>query len=104
MLYWIIFLNSFNFVVKPICQGLLSNQVSPQSQGAIQGALASQMALTTIIGPLLATNLFGYFTSASAPVRLPGVPFFLGSFLFGLALWLAIATFSQPSFQDRTSV
>jgi len=101
ILYWIIILNGFDFTVKPTAQGLLSIQVSSQEQGAIQGALASQTALATIIGPLLATNLFGYFTSSYAPFRLPEVPFFLGTLLLGVALWIAIATFSQNSLQDK---
>ncbi len=99
MLYWIIILNGFDFVVKPISQGMLSSQVSPREQGAVQGALASQTALSTIIGPLLATNLFGYFTGAHAPVRLAGVSFFLASFLVAIALSLALATFSKNSLQ-----
>jgi DHA1 family tetracycline resistance protein-like MFS transporter len=101
MMYGIIILNGFDFTVKPTAQGLLSIQVSSQEQGAIQGALASQTALATIIGPLLATNLFGYFTSSHAPFRLPEIPFYLGTLLLGMALWIAIATFSRNSLQDK---
>lgn len=97
MLYCVIVLNGFDFVVKPTSQGLLSSYVSAREQGAIQGALASQSALATIVGPLLATNLFGYFTSAGSPQRLPEVPFLLGAFLFLLALGLAVTTFSKKS-------
>ncbi|MFB2973926.1 TCR/Tet family MFS transporter [Aerosakkonema sp. BLCC-F183] len=100
MLYWIIVLNGFDFTVKPTVQGLISAQVSPQEQGAIQGALASLTALATIIGPLLATNLFGYFTSSRTVIRLPEIPFFLGAFLFAVALSLAIATFSKGKSQN----
>ncbi len=95
MIYGAIVLNGFNYAVKPTAQGLLSGQVSAQQQGAIQGALASQTALATIVGPLLATNLFGYFTSVGAPYRLPEIPFLLGAFLFLLALGLSIMTFSK---------
>jgi DHA1 family tetracycline resistance protein-like MFS transporter len=97
MLYCVIVLNGFDFVVKPTSQGLLSSYVSAREQGAIQGALASQSALATIVGPLLATNLFGYFTSAGSPQRLPEIPFLLGAFLFLLALGLAVTTFSKKS-------
>ena len=97
MMYWVIALNGFDFVTKPTVQGLLSTQVSAQQQGALQGALASQTALTSMIGPLVATNLFGYFTSGAAPQIWPEVPFYLGSVLFGLALWIAITTFSKQS-------
>lgn len=95
MLYGVIVLNGFDFVVKPTAQGLVSGLVSAQAQGAIQGSLASQTALAAIIGPLLATNLFGYLTADGAPLNLPEVPFLLGAALFVLALGLAITTFSK---------
>jgi DHA1 family tetracycline resistance protein-like MFS transporter len=97
MMYGVIVLNGFDYAVKPIAQGLLSGQVSARQQGAIQGALASQTALATIVGPLLATNLFGYFTSVRALQRLPEVPFLLGAFLFLLALGLSVNTFSREA-------
>jgi len=99
MMYGVIVLNGFDYAVKPISQSLLSGLVSARQQGAIQGALSSQTALATIVGPLVATNLFGYFISASAPYRLPEIPFILGALLFLLALWLAVTTFSKESFQ-----
>jgi DHA1 family tetracycline resistance protein-like MFS transporter len=39
------------------------------------------MSLTSIIGPLLMTNLFSYFTSDQAPVHFPGASFILGGLL-----------------------
>jgi DHA1 family tetracycline resistance protein-like MFS transporter len=98
MMYWIIVFNGFDYTVKPTVQGILSSQVSATEQGAMQGAVASEVALATIIGPLIATNLFGYFISKNAPIRLPEVPFLLGAVLFSFALWLALGTFmnSKP--------
>jgi DHA1 family tetracycline resistance protein-like MFS transporter len=101
MLYWIIVLNAFDYTIKPTVQGVLSTEVSAHEQGAIQGAVASETALSSIIGPLLATNLFGYFTSRNAPILLPEVPFFLGALLFIIALWLAIATFSKKHLSQQ---
>ncbi|NJR59421.1 MAG: TCR/Tet family MFS transporter [Cyanobacteria bacterium CRU_2_1] len=95
MMYPVIVLNGFDFAVQPISQGLLSSLIPPQEQGSIQGALASQTAFASIIAPLVATNLFGYFTSKNAFLQLPEVPFLLGSLLFGVALYWAIATFAQ---------
>lgn len=95
MMYLVIVLNGFDFAVQPTSQGLISTLIPPQEQGAIQGALASQTALASVLAPLVATNLFGYFTSDHAPFRLPEVPFFLGALLFCLALCCAIATFSR---------
>ena len=89
MIYLIIFLNGFDFVVKPTAQGLLSNQLSSQEQGMLSGALASLAACTSVIGPLVATNLFGYFIGTNAPFHFPEVALILGSLLFGIALWKA---------------
>lgn len=101
MMYLVIVLNGFDFAVQPTSQGLLSTLIPPQEQGAIQGALASQTAFASIVAPLVATNLFGYFTSSGAPFRLPEVPFYLGALLFGLAFLCAIVTFSR--FQPKSS-
>lgn len=102
MMYLVIVLNGFDFVVKPTALGLISSQVSAREQGAIQGALTSQSALTSVIGPLVATNLFGYFTSTSAPFRFPEVAFFLGALLFGIGLWLANSTFAKHSYNLKS--
>lgn len=88
MIYGVIILNSFDFLVKPIAQSLLSHQIKPEEQGLLQGALASQTALTAIVGPLLATSLLSYFTAADSPLHLPEAPFLLGAALFLLALRL----------------
>ena len=88
--YAIIIINSLNFVVKPTAQGLLSNQLSAKQQGVLSGVLASQGALTTIIGPLIATNLFAYFISARTPLHFPGISFILGAWLFAIGLWFSL--------------
>jgi DHA1 family tetracycline resistance protein-like MFS transporter len=104
LMYGVILLNGFDFVVKPTAQGILSMQVNAREQGALQGAIASQTAFTSIIGPFVATGLFGYFVSAQAPFHLPEVPFLLGAGLFAIALWLAIMTFSNKALWEKQSI
>jgi DHA1 family tetracycline resistance protein-like MFS transporter len=41
----------------------------------LQGAIASVRSLTSVVAPLLMTNLFSYFTSPGAPVYFPGAAF-----------------------------
>jgi MFS transporter, DHA1 family, tetracycline resistance protein len=65
----------------PALQATISAQVPPNSQGELQGSLTSLMSLTSIIGPLVMTNLFAYFTSVQSPVLIPGAPFVLGGIL-----------------------
>ncbi len=53
----------------------------PNAQGELQGILTGLMSLTSIVGPLLMTHLFYYFTKKSAPVHFPGAPFVSGRFV-----------------------
>ena len=56
---------------------------------------ASLASLAGILGPVLATGLFGYFISARAPVHVPGAAFFCGSILMLIALLLALRSFRK---------
>ena len=57
--------------------------------------LSSLASLAGILGPVLATGLFGFFISARAPVRVPGAAFFCGSLLMLIALQLALRSFRK---------
>jgi DHA1 family tetracycline resistance protein-like MFS transporter len=74
----------------PAVQGMISNHVPANEQGEIQGVLTSLMSLTAIIGPLLMTSLFHYFTSSNAPFVFAGAPFMMGAFLTLMCLGIAI--------------
>jgi DHA1 family tetracycline resistance protein-like MFS transporter len=88
MIYCLIIVASICQVAMPAVQGLISRNVPPNEQGGVQGALTSLASLTGILGPLLYTNLFGYFVSEKAPVLLPGIACFTGAFLMFVALLL----------------
>lgn len=81
MIYAIIAAASIGGIAGPAAQGIASKAVPATEQGLLQGSLASLSCVAMMIGPLLGTNIFGYFTSASAPVLLPGAPFLLGAAL-----------------------
>lgn len=68
-------------IAGPALQAIISNHVPPNQQGELQGGLTSLMSITTIIGPLLMTNLFAYFTRPNAPIHFSGAPFLLGALL-----------------------
>jgi DHA1 family tetracycline resistance protein-like MFS transporter len=70
----------------------MSIHVPPNEQGELQGALTSLMSATSIIGPLLMTNLFAYFTSSKAPIQFPGAPFLVGAALMLVSSILAFRT------------
>ncbi len=73
----------------PALQGSISGQVPPTEQGELQGALTSLISATGVVGPLLMTNLFAWFTRPQAPLYFPGMPFLAGAALTLLALLVA---------------
>ncbi|MES2132016.1 MAG: TCR/Tet family MFS transporter [Bacteroidota bacterium] len=74
----------------PAVQAVISNKIPANEQGEIQGVLTSLISLTAIIGPLLMTNLFYFFTQDKAPVYFPGMPFMMGAALTVVCLLIAI--------------
>jgi DHA1 family tetracycline resistance protein-like MFS transporter len=63
----------------PSLQSVISGHVSPSHQGELQGSLTSLMSLTTIIGPLIMSGTFAYFTGNKAPFYFPGMHFLIGA-------------------------
>lgn len=76
-------------IAGPSVQGIISGQVPANEQGEVQGALTSLTSSTSIIGPLIMTNLFSYFTATNAPVYFPGAPYLLGAALTLVSAGLA---------------
>lgn len=76
-------------IAGPALQGIISSAVPANEQGELQGALTSLMSATSIVGPPFMTNLFSFFTSAEAPVTLPGAPFLAAALMMLLGSWLA---------------
>lgn len=73
-------------IAGPAVQGILSGKVPSNEQGELQGALTSLMSLTSIVGPILMTGLFAFFTAKTAPVYFPGAPFMMGAVLTVISL------------------
>ncbi len=72
-------------LASPATQALITREVGSEVQGRVQGALMSLVSLAGIIGPLLFANTFALFISESAPLELPGAPWFLAALLLGAA-------------------
>ena len=75
-------------------QSLMTKQVASDQQGQLQGANSSVQSISQLLGPFLFTLTFAYFIGATAPLQLPGAPFFLASALVVLALVIAAGTLS----------
>ena len=72
-------------IAFPIMQGMMSRAVAEDAQGELQGAVASTIGITAIIGPILMTAIFGAFADRQG-VYFPGAPFLLAAALFVLAI------------------
>src|SRR6195952_624298 len=71
-------------------QGLMTQLVAPDQQGALQGATTSVQSVSQLVGPFLFTLTFAYFIGNNAPWIMPGAPFLLASGLLVLALLIAM--------------
>ncbi|MCG6883025.1 MAG: TCR/Tet family MFS transporter [Silicimonas sp.] len=79
-------------VVIPAIQAVMSRLTPDDSQGELQGVLASVAAIATIISPLMMTTVFWRFTAEDAPVYLPGAPFLVSMLL----MLVCMAVFLAP--------
>jgi MFS transporter, DHA1 family, tetracycline resistance protein len=95
MMYAFMIPFGFGGIAGPSLQSLISQQVGPESQGELQGGLTSLQSITTILGPLIASNLFSYFTATTSAVHFPGAAFLMGSVLSFFAYFSAKISFSN---------
>ncbi|MEM8731126.1 MAG: TCR/Tet family MFS transporter [Pseudomonadota bacterium] len=77
-------------IASPALQGLMSQRVGDDEQGALQGVIMSISSLAMILSPLLMTNIFAAFTREGAALQFPGAPFAVatGLILVGLLIFL----------------
>ncbi len=66
-------------IAGPALQSIISGHVPSNEQGELQGALTSLISVTSIVGPLLMTNSFAFFTGPHQPFYFPGIAFFIGA-------------------------
>jgi DHA1 family tetracycline resistance protein-like MFS transporter len=72
-------------IAMPTISAMMSKQIPMDAQGELQGASASLMSVSAIVGPPIMAGLFGTFSRADAPVYLPGVAFIAAGLLTVLA-------------------
>ena len=83
----------------PAMQQIMSSRVAEDAQGELQGAVASTMSITSIIGPLIMTNTFSTFADDEG-LYFPGAPYFLAAMLALVAVSIAAWNLSR----DRVNV
>ena len=73
----------------PGLQAIISGSVPANEQGELQGSLTSIISITSIVGPLVMSNLFAFFTGPIAPFYFPGAPFMLAALFMLLSCFFA---------------
>jgi MFS transporter, DHA1 family, tetracycline resistance protein len=90
---WMMFVFLIPYCLGGICgpalQAIISGHVPANEQGELQGALTSLMSVTSIVGPLVMTGSFAYFTGPNKPFYFPGIAFLIGAVCMLIAAILA---------------
>jgi MFS transporter, DHA1 family, tetracycline resistance protein len=77
-------------VAGPAIQSLMSRRVDHSSQGKLQGAINSLRSITTMVAPVMFTQVFAYAISPRRPLHVPGAPYFLSAVLLATSLLVAV--------------
>ncbi len=88
MVYAVIVPYAFGGLSGPSLQSIMSSQIPKNAQGELQGGITSVMTLTAIVGPLLMTGIFRYFTNPENAIYFPGAPFILATFLALISIFI----------------
>jgi len=88
-------------IAGPALQSIISGNVPKNEQGELQGALTSLMSASSIVGPLLMTNLFAWFTRPEGEVKFAGAPFFAGAILMLISAVFAARSMKKEAFLNR---
>ncbi len=75
----------------PAMQQLMTERVNDDAQGELQGAIASTISLTAIVGPPVMTGVFGAYADGLG-VFFPGAPFVVAALLMVVAVIVLAST------------
>ncbi len=79
----------------PSVAALMSKGLTEDTQGTLQGGIAAIQSLSGLIGTVLFTQIFSFFTSPAAPVRSPDIVFFVAGAVYAAAFAL-LAVLGRP--------
>ncbi|TDP50973.1 DHA1 family tetracycline resistance protein-like MFS transporter [Bacteriovorax stolpii] len=89
MLYAATSLLLFTSIVMPSLQSMITKGTPSEEQGELQGTLVAITSLTSIIGPLVYTGLFSFFTKKDH-YPLPGAPYIAAAAFTLVCLFLVL--------------
>jgi len=79
----------------PALQGLASEKVAKNEQGELQGAFSILNSISLIIGPLVFSYVFFFFTKKGSHVYYPGAPYLLAAALMLISTFIAVRSFKR---------
>lgn len=82
-------------IAPPSLQGIISGRMPANEQGELQGMNTALMSLSTILSPLIMTNLFYFFTKEGAPIHFPGASFAAAALIVFVGLLICIREFQK---------
>ncbi len=77
-------------IAPPSLQGIISGRIPGNEQGELQGMMTALMSLSTILSPLIMTNLFYFFTKEGAPIHFPGASFAAAAIIVFIGMLICI--------------
>ena len=95
MMYAITVVYCMGAISGPALQGIIAGEVPPNAQGELQGAFASLMSITSVVGPLLMNSIFAWFVRPNGPVYFPGAAMVLAALLTVVSCLLVRRTFRR---------
>jgi DHA1 family tetracycline resistance protein-like MFS transporter len=72
--------------VHPALTAMMSHEAPDDAQGEIQGGIASLQSVGMLMGTVLFTQVFGWFTRPDAPVYSPGAAYLLAAIILTATL------------------
>lgn len=84
-------ISALGSVAVPALQGVMSQRVSDDAQGELQGVVTSTISLATVLAPLLMTQVFYFTTREGASFHHPGAAFLLAAALMVGCVLLYVA-------------
>lgn len=85
LIYFTIFLYGLSSISNSSITSIISSQVLDSKQGQLMGALESITSFWSVLGPILATNLYYYTTNLALPLS-DGYPFIFAATIVLISL------------------
>ena len=95
MMYLYIIPYCIGGISGPAIQGLATGKVGPNEQGELQGAITILNSISVIIGPLLFSYVFFFFTIKGSAVYFPGAPYLLAALFMLISISIAAKSFKK---------